>query len=292
MQKTKQIVNPSLGITRIFNIFLDGLLRIKANEILNPGEAIVPRENPAQALGKLAKELTAEGFDSTGKYMNYKKLAGSEIYKRFKHFTLGLPNCKPKDLGDRQQQIAFWINLYNALVVDAVIQYKLEGSLLSKPSLFRRAAYNVAGFRFSADDIEHGVLRGNQPSPLFPIRAFGGSDPRCVTVIQPMDPRIHFALVCAARSCPPISHYEADQLEQQLQQAAGSFINGGGVRLEKNAVWISKIFKWYQADFGGLDGVKEIIGKFSKDENVRQALRSENLKLKYSPYDWTINHLD
>jgi hypothetical protein len=106
-----------------------------------------------------------------------------------------------------------------------------------------------------------------------------------------MDPRIHFALVCAARSCPPISYYDADQLEQQLERAAGSFINGGGVRFTENAIWISKIFKWYQADFGGLDGVKEIIGKYSKDENVRHALRSANLKLRYSPYDWTINQL-
>lgn len=251
----------------------------------------MPRENPAKALGKLAKELTAESVDSTGKVVDYKKLAGSEIYQRFKRFTLGLPNCKPKDLGNRQQQIAFWINLYNALIVDAVIHYNLESSLLRKPSLFRRAAYNVAGFRFSADDIEHGVLRGNQPGPLFPIRSFGESDPRSVTVIQPMDPRIHFALVCAAKSCPPIAYYEADQLDAQLEQAAGSFINGGGVRFEENAVWISKIFKWYQTDFGGLNGVKRIIGKYSKDENVRHALRFENPKLKYDPYDWTINRL-
>ena len=291
MQKTKSMVYPSLGITRILNKILDGFLRIRVNEILNSGTAIVLKENPAQTLGKLAKELTAEGVDSTGKYVNYAKLAGSDIYKRFKHFTLGLPNCKPEDLGDRQQQIAFWINLYNALIVDAVIHYKIKGSLFSKPSLFRRAAYNVAGFRFSADDIENGVLRGNLPSPSFPIRPFGNSDPRCVTVIQRMDPRIHFALVCAAKSCPPIATYSADRLEQQLELAASSFINGGGVRFADNAVWISKIFKWYQADFGGLSGVRAIISKYSKDEKVRQALRSPNQKLNYSPYDWTINRV-
>ena len=73
--------------------------------------------------------------------------------------------------------------------------------------------------------------------------------------IIPLDPRIHFALVCGARSCPPIGFYEAEQIDFQLQLAAESFINSSQVKIlpQEGTVLISKIFKWYKSDFGGSD---------------------------------------
>lgn len=280
-------------ITRGFNWLVDRFLRIKPGEVLNSGHTTNPEPNLAQALRQAAKELTTEALDETGEHVDYKKLASSDSYSRFREYTLSLPQCNPDDLGDGNNQIAFWINLYNALIIDAVIYYQVSGSILSKPSLFRRAAYNVAGSRFSADDIEHGILRGNRPHPTQLLRQFGPSDRRRMMMVEPFDPRIHFALVCGAESCPPISFYRGDRLDAQLNQAAGNFINGGGAFVNRSdaSLHLSRILKWYQADFGGISGVLEIVLKYSKDDSVKSAIRSGAPKIRYSKYDWSVNSL-
>jgi hypothetical protein len=279
--------------TQGINWLVDRFLLIKHGEVLNAGGSLYSEPNPAQALRRAAKELTAIALDETGEHVDYNKLATSDSYARFREYTLSLPQCKLEDIGGRNDQIAFWINLYNALIIDAVIFYQVRGSILSKPSLFRRAAYDVAGTRFSADDIEHGILRGNRPHPTLLLRQFGASDPRRMMSIHPFDPRIHFALVCGAESCPPISFYQGDLLDAQLDQAAGSFINGGGASINPSdgSLLLSRILKWYQADFGGTSGVLEIVMKYSKDEFVQRASLSESLKIRYSKYDWSVNSL-
>ena len=280
-------------LTRVLNWIIDRALFIKPGEVLNTGEPTTTTQNPAQALQKAAKGLTAEALDPTGETVDYKKIVGSVQYAKFRQFTLALPSCKPEDLGDGNDRIAFWLNLYNALVIDAVVHYQIDGSLLKRPSFFRRAAYNVAGSRFSADDIEHGILRGNQPHPFFHLRPFGQTDHRRMMIIEPVDPRIHFALVCGARSCPPISFYEGARLDSQLDLAAGSFINGGGALIgtDSNSVSASLIFKWYESDFGGLEGVLDSILKYSKDNALKELIRSGNPRIRYLNYDWTVNNL-
>lgn len=112
-------------------------------------------------------------------------------------------------------------------------------------------------------------------------------------MVEPFDPRIHFALVCGAESCPPISFYRGDRLDAQLNQAAGNFINGGGAFVEPSdgSLLLSPILKWYQADFGGASGVLEIVLKYSKDDSVNSAIRSGAPKIRYSKYDWSVNSL-
>jgi hypothetical protein len=282
-----------LNLASGLNWIADRVLLIKPGEVLNPGSPIHSDQNPAQALRKAAKEMTAEALDATGEHVNYQKLANCSSYSKFRQYTLSLPSCKPEDIGDRNDQIAFWVNLYNALIIDAVIHYQIDGSLLSKPSLFRRAAYNVAGFRFSADDIEHGILRGNRHNPSFPVVPFDSSDPRRMMMIEPLDPRIHFALVCGAVSCPPISFYEGSRIDEQLDQAAGSFINGGGVSFDPldKSLMLSRILKWYRSDFGGSEGVLDVILKYSKDEIVKDAIQAGSPKIRYLKYDWSVNSL-
>ncbi|MDP3015959.1 MAG: DUF547 domain-containing protein, partial [Deltaproteobacteria bacterium] len=126
------------------------------------------------------------------------------------------------------------------------------------------------------------------------LRPFGKKDPRGKFTILPMDARIHFALVCGARSCPPIGFYEAEQIDFQLQLAAESFINSPQVRIlpEENSILISMIFKWYKADFGGSDrALVDTILNFL-DEGEKKNFLSENrdrVHIKYQPYDWNLN---
>src|SRR5262249_33790817 len=131
-------------------------------------------------------------------------------------------------LSSRDARLAFWINVYNALVIDAVIAFHVRRSVtegrLGLLAFFRRAAYVVGGYRLNCDDIEHGILRGNRGRPFVPGPQFGPADPRRALVVRPPDARVHFALNCASRSCPAIRAYDAEQIDRQLDLAARSFV--------------------------------------------------------------------
>ena len=159
-------------------------------------------------------------------------------------------------------------------------------------AFFRRAAYNVGGYRVSADDIEHGILRSNKGHPYFPGRHFAQDDARQKWVISPLDVRIHFALNCASRSCPPIQTYSADQLENQLGLAARNFINNHvEIDPDRQTMTTSAIFRWYQGDFGGRKGMLRFISDhLLADERLEWLKENQrNARLRYEPYDWGLN---
>ncbi|MCH8338763.1 MAG: DUF547 domain-containing protein, partial [Chloroflexi bacterium] len=149
-------------------------------------------------------------------------------------------------------------------------------------------AYNVGGMRFSADDIEHGVLRGNRRHPYLPFTQFAKGDPREMMSIEDPDPRMHFALVCGARSCPPISAYDGEQLDAQLDLAAAAFINGIGAQFDPEAkiLFLSRIFKWYAGDFGGREGALRLV-----DQYLDTSVAIAGARIRYLPYDWSVNSL-
>jgi hypothetical protein len=112
--------------------------------------------------------------------------------------------------------------------------------------------------------------------------------------ITPFDSRIHFALVCGARSCPPIGFYEADQIDFQLQLASESFINSSQVKIlpQEETVVISKIFKWYKTDFGGSDSALIDLLLNFLDEGEKKAFlqqQRDKVRIRYQPYDWNLN---
>jgi hypothetical protein len=278
--------NLSPALVGTANRIIDLVLGIDAREILNPGPVQHGLENPAQMLREIANGMRIEAIQAETLEVNYASLAESKSYARFKDFTRALPHCTKEDLGDLSQQTAFWINLYNALILHGVIHYGVSGSMLKDLGFFRRVAYDVGGMRFSADDIEHGVLRGNQRHPYLPVPQFTLDDPRAMMSIPDPDPRVHFALVCGARSCPPISSYDAENLENQLDSAAASFINGIGAHFdsERRVLSVSRIFRWYERDFGGRAGVLGMLRKHMRDPSP-----IEGSQLRYLPYDWSVN---
>jgi hypothetical protein len=109
----------------------------------------------------------------------------------------------------------------------------------------RRVRYDINNLLFTPHDIEHGILRGNRCPPYVPFRPFGVRDARRAFVIDPPDPRAHFALVCTSSSCPPIEYYTAENIDRELSVAASTFINGSSVRLDRRngRVLMSRIFK-------------------------------------------------
>lgn len=240
-------------------------------------------------------DLKAQFIDPERGIVQYHAIRNSEQFGKYKDLTRRLRSFDLQSLKDRGQRLAFWINIYNTAVIHGVIELGLRRSVKEVYHFFDRIVYEIGGYRFSLNDMEHGILRGNRRPPYRLWRPFGKKDPRLAFTILPMDARIHFALVCGARSCPPIGFYEPGQIDFQLQLAAESFINSPQVRIlpEEHSVLISMIFKWYKPDFGGSDQALMDILLHYLDEGESKTYLKENRKriqIRHQPYDWNLNH--
>jgi hypothetical protein len=138
-----------------------------------------------------------------------------------------------------------------------------------------------------------GEPRGEIPPRSF-FRRFREGDPRLRHSIEPMDPRIHFALVCASSSCPPIELYRAETLDRELTVAGETFLNAGGIVVdrEKGRVSLSRIFKWYGEDFGaGQEEGLRFIAPYlhHRDDGKYLEEHASTLPVTYQEYDWRLN---
>jgi len=282
----------------------DNLLdRIAGNpsyQVLNPYTGEIQRElgtQPAAELKKVLDMMKIATMEDDGTEVNYTLLRNNPAYVEFRKVcSPRLRGFDPGSFSTRQEKMAFWINLYNALVLNAVINFGVQRSVtegrLGTLAFFRRAAYNVGGYRVSADDIEHGILRSNKGNPYLPGAHFSEQDYRQKWVVSPLDVRIHFALNCASRSCPPIQTYSAELLEPQLEMAARNFVsNHVKIDPERQTMTTSAIFRWYQGDFGGRKGMLRFIADhLPKDERLDWLTENQqNVRLRYERYDWGLN---
>ncbi len=194
-------------------------------------------------------------------------------------------------LKKRDERLAFWINTYNALVVEGILALEIRETVWEVPDFFDRISYRIGKMLFSANDIEHGVLRGNRPDPISAVVPFLVDDPRRAHAIIPLDPRIHFAINCGARSCPPARRFHAQRLNEQLDTATRAFVNQE-VSLEGATLTASQIFKWFRGDFadfpGGLAG---FFAHYLDDGPVRNTVLKHGITdVAWRPYDWTLHH--
>ena len=253
----------------------------------------------AADLYRLSNLMKVEAYDSKSGKVNYAQLSTSSTYIEYRKCACHLQAFDPIILTYRKEQLAFWINLYNALIMDAVIQFDVKDSVTEVPGFFWRVAYLIGGQRYCAFDIEYGILRANASHPAIPGAHFGARDPRRQYSLLHLDPRVHFALVCAARSCPPISVYHAEQIDPQLDLATEAYINGGGALIDRSRseVLFSRIFQWYAPDFGGrLFGLGskypllEFIARYLSDISDREFILHSKVNVRFQPYDWTLNN--
>lgn len=205
------------------------------------------------------------------------------------------------DKWTREQKLAFWINAYNAFTIQAVIErypitsrsliglFSPKNSILQISGVWSRLKFDAGGQRLTLWKIEHGIIR----------KMFD-------------EARIHFAIVCASRSCPALrpEAYQADILERQLEEQALQFINDPdrGVRWDpaKRRLYLSKIFKWFKADFKKKVSPNDVPAQSQITENplltfIRPYITSQQVKdaladgrdirVKYLHYDWHLNDL-
>ncbi len=254
-------------------------------------------EPVAADLRRIVNALKAEAFDVERGRVDYTRLRSSSAYAEYQQCAARLRSFDPATLACREERLAFWINLYNALIVDAVIRFGVRRSVNESPGFFWRAAYDIGGLRYDSTDIEYGVLRGNRGHPAIPGAHFGPRDPRLAYSLDRLDPRIHFALVCAARSCPPIAVYDAERIDAQLDLAARAFISHGGVEMDRarGVVRLSRIFQWYAPDFGGrplgLGDKSPLLAYISGylRHNSRDYVLHGRPRVRFMRYDWSLN---
>lgn len=186
-------------------------------------------------------------------------------------------------LADDASRIAFWLNIYNAAV---------RGRILAEPGAYRgrwrffaSTAIVVAGRRLSPNAIEHGILR--RSAVLIGLgylhNPFPSAFERRMRVSR-VDPRIHFALNCGARSCPPLAAWEPTTLDEDLERAATAYLTSESRRSEDGReVRVPRLLRWYRGDFGGLAGIRSLLrhhGVLEPDERPR---------LRFGSYDWTLD---
>jgi hypothetical protein len=270
--------------------------RLRRKKVLNQESSsrAETRERVASKLMASLWDLRDKFYDLNRGRVDYASMKDSSEYERYGEIAIQLQGFDLMSLDSLDKKMAFWINLYNAIVVQGIVELEISASVKEVPDFFRHIAYNVGGFIFSADDIEHGVLRANTRPPYRPYRPFKRSDVRRRFCLDHIDPRIHFALVCGSRSCAPIRFYSVDLIDEQLDTAAKNFVNSSEVIIipEENKIFCSQIFNWYKKDFGGRGDILHFLLRHLHESENKDFLK-ENIsaiEIEFLYYDWNLNH--
>lgn len=177
---------------------------------------------------------------------------------------------------------AFWINLYNAYTQESL--RKDPGQYKERGQFFKNKQISIAGKQFSLDDIEHGILRRSKIkwslgylNKLFPNKTEKNLR------VQQLDYRLHFALNCGAKSCPPIAYYRSESIGQQLSIATKTYLKGEVEYDEnKNTVKLPALMSWFRRDFGGKKKMITLL------KTLSIVPENKSPRIVFKDYDWTL----
>ncbi len=211
----------------------------------------------------LKKHVRADGL------VNYKGFVKDSA--RLNQYLDLLASAHPQASWPRAEQMAYWINAYNAFTVKLIVDYYPVQSIkdIKKGIPFVNTVWdikfiNIQGKTYDLNNLEHGILR-----PQF------------------KDARIHAAINCASISCPRLHNeaFTAAKLEQQLETVTRSFINDPvRNRVSPDMAELSAIFNWFSGDFKRDAGsVRDFVNKYARSK------MRETAKITYLDYDWSLN---
>ena len=193
------------------------------------------------------------------------------------------PNELLAELGTREEQLAFWINIYNG-----TIQYLLN----QQPELWERRSnlfggkrMTIAGELLSPEMIEHGIIRGTEGKlglgfipQLFPNKF------ERTFQIRKGDPRVHFALNCGAIDCPPVEIYDPATIQERLDYRTRRYLEQHStISADGELLTTTPLFSWFRGDFATYGGIDDFLVKF----DILTA-SNKGIKRKYKNYDWTL----
>ncbi len=232
------------------------------SEIKDPDE-IKPNESLNQPATdhSLWDELLKEHVSAKGK-VDYQ---GIKSNKDHLDQYLAKLSQEPVQSGwTRNEKLAYWINAYNAFTVELIINNLPLESIREIQEPWDKKFIRLGDDSYSLNQIEHEIIR-----PQF------------------REPRIHFAVVCAAVSCPKLRNeaFQANKLDQQLTDQARYFINESGKnRISPNQIEVSQLFKWYGEDFTGSGTLIDYLNQYSHQKINKDA------SITFGEYDWSLNN--
>jgi len=205
----------------------------------------------------LKKHVKKNGVDYDSFKKDKKEL--DDYLKQFEAISL-------TDFNDKEQ-LALFINAYNGFTIQLILQHYTSNlkSIKDIKNPWNNKIYNIAGVKYSLDEIEHKFLREKLK-----------------------EPRIHFAINCASVSCPPLQPFAflPDKIEEQLTEVTVKFINSSeGVKFLNNEIAISQLFDWFKKDFEtDKTTVKDYIAGYLKPSKD-----ISKFKVSFISYNWTLN---
>lgn len=178
---------------------------------------------------------------------------------------------------------AFWLNIYNAYTQIALQEN--PGAYKNRNKFFSHKFILIGGKKLSLDLVEHGILRRSKwkYSLGYFNKPFISKFEKQFRV-QRLDYRIHFALNCGAKSCPPIAFYKPDQIDKQLDLATRAYLKSETLFNGKYlTVEVPAILNWFRGDFGGKRGIIRLL--------QQKRIVPENVKpgIVWKKYDWTLS---
>jgi hypothetical protein len=232
-------------------------------ERFTPRDPINPTEVTHQLLNDVLQTSVKDGV------VNYPEIQSDQ---RFGAYLALLDRVNPLALSTERDRLAFWINAYNAFAIQGILDGYSPKPYIGWYRFFKSRTYGIGGVRLNLSDLEHEILRK-----------------------QFHEPRIHFAIVCASSSCPklPSRAYSATQLDEQLDQAARTFINDptrNRFDRRQRIAYLSKIFDWFEGDFSTNGGsVLNFVARYVHDTNLARELTPGGFRIAYLEYDWSLN---
>ncbi|CAM6107311.1 unnamed protein product [Calypogeia fissa] len=227
----------------------------------------------------------------------------SDLYKHVRALVELLQNVDPRDM-THEQRLAFWINLYNSLMMHAYIVRGIPRSHYKRIALMHKSAYIVGGHLFSALAIEHAILRACSYRPalasLLPVHKYKKHDARQAYALDRPEPLVSFALCCGSYSSPMVRVYTAGGIQTELKEACRDFLTASVGMTRHSRVMIPKIMHWYARDFSNdARSLLEWIALQLPDERrapVQECLdkkrgKKTSQQMSIVSYDWTFRYL-
>lgn len=185
------------------------------------------------------------------------------------------------ELQTDNQKIAFWVNVYNAYI--QIVLKKNPELYEDRRSFFKKDLIDIGGCVLSFSNIEHGIIRRSQWA-LGLGRIMNPFAPKYQRRYRPSErePRIHFALNCGAKSCPPVAIYDPQNLDYQLDYMSKKYLERTTeYDSSEKKVTTSTLFSWFRGDFGGKKGIKRMLKSY-------ELIPTTDIDVQFGDYDWTL----
>ena len=222
----------------------------------------------------------------------YPRVAKSDEFHRILCALCELRAVRLSDpcFSNEKYKTAFLLNLYNLVIPLCFAAYGIAASSVARLEYFDRCAVDIGGYSFSLNQIESGLLRENRKAPYHFSTPL--SDARLIAYgVKKADPRIHFALNCGSKSCPPVKFFTPGGLDEELDVVTAAFCDSNdGIKFNKAGMFVSQIFKWYIVDFGGSDAplaafLLSHTTNAAKKKGLQEVADGKG-KFKFMRYDW------